>query len=94
MIAETAVSIVPWPLILAMDHLEELEPVEFAALQPDVENDERRPALAYSVHRLGAVVRAARGVALVFKDTGNQCADVALVVDDEDIVAHVSSIVR
>ena len=77
--------------ILAPDHVEELQAVELAALQPDVEDHQRRPALAHGVDRLGAVVGAAGGVALILQDARDQRADVAFVVDDENVVAHDSS---
>ncbi len=52
MIAETAVSMLPWPEIITtgrsgcslLDDVEQLQAVEPAALQPDVEEDEVRPA--------------------------------------------------
>ena len=77
--------------VLAPDHVEQLQPVELAALQPDVEDHQRRPALAHGFDRLGAVVGAAGGIALILQDARDQRADVAFVVDDENIVAHGSS---
>ena len=74
--------------VLVADYFQELEPVELAALKPDVEDDERRAALSHRVDRLGAVVRATSGMALILEDAGNQRADVAFVVDDEDVVTH------
>ena len=77
--------------ILAPDHLEKLQAVELAALQPDVEDHQRRPALAHRIDGLGAVVGAAGRMALILQDARDQRADVAFVVDDENIVAHDSS---
>ena len=74
--------------IFAADHFEDLQAVELAALQPDVEDHQRRPTLANRVDRFGAVVSAAGGVALILQDARDQHADVALVVDDQNIVAH------
>ena len=77
--------------VFATDHLEELQTVEVAALQPDIENDQCRPALAHGLDRLAAVVGPTGGVPLVFENARDQRADVAFVVDDQDIVGHDSS---
>src|SRR5438552_2663988 len=75
--------------LLATDHVEQLQAVKLAALQPDIENDQRRPTLADRFDRLGAVVGAARRVPFVFENARDQSADVAFVVDDENVVAHI-----
>ena len=77
--------------LLAADHFQELQTIELAALQPDVEDHQRRPALPHGVGGLGAVVSATGGVALILQDARDQRADVAFVVDDQNIVAHDSS---
>ena len=77
--------------ILATDDLEDLQAVEFAALQPDIEDDERGTALPHGLDRFGTVVGTPRGVALVLEDAGDQRADIAFVVDDQNIVGHVTS---
>jgi len=74
--------------VLAPDYVEELQAVELAALQPDVEDHQRRPALTHGVDGFGAVVGATGSVALILKDTCDQRADVAFVIDDKNIVAH------
>ena len=74
----------------ALDDGEHLEPVEPAALQPDVEDDELRPALLDDAKRLVAVARQARAVAFVLEDAGHELADVGLVVDDQDVSCHLS----
>ena len=64
------------------------DPVEFTALQPDVENDQRRLAGLNRRHRLGAVAGFARRVALVLEDPGNQHPDVGFVVYNQDVMRH------
>ena len=82
--AATAVSI----LVLALDDVENLEPVELAALEPDIEDDERRPARLNLLERRVPVARDARVIALVLEDTGNQHPDVGFVVNDENVMNH------
>ena len=57
---------------LALDDLQNLEPVELAALQPDIEHDKRRLARADRRQRLGAVAGLARLVAFVAEDAAHQ----------------------
>ncbi len=68
---------------------ENFDPVEFAALQPDVENDESRLPRVDHGQRLGAVTGLTCGVALILQHTRDQHADVGFVVDDQDIMRHV-----
>ena len=77
--------------MLLLDAVKQLQPVELAALQPDVEKDEVRPARCDRVQRVIAVARSARGVALVLQDARNQIADVGLVVDDQNFRRHASA---
>ena len=73
---------------LAADDLEDLQPVELAALQPDVEHHQRRLARADGGERLGAVAGLARLIALILEDAAHQHADIGFVVDDEDVMRH------
>ena len=94
--ADTAVSMLPWPEIITtgrsgcccLHDVEHLQPVEPAALQPDVEEDQVRPARLDRGQRLVGGAGRARAVALVLEDAGHQLADVGLVVDDQDVGAH------
>src|SRR6185437_6416434 len=70
--------------MLALDEIEDLDSVETAPLQPDVENDKLRTTLAHGIKRGVAVRRHAGFKPLVVKDARNQIADVFLIVDDED----------
>ena len=74
--------------MLLLDRVEQLQPVEPAALQPDVEEDQVGPARRDRAERVVAVARRARGVALVLQDAGDQLADVGFVVDDENVGRH------
>ncbi len=97
MIAETAVSMLPWPEIMTtgrsglldLDLVEQRQPVEPAALQPDVEEDQRRPAVRDFGERRIGVARRARPVALVGQDAGDEVADVGFVVNDQNVRRHV-----
>ncbi len=74
--------------MLLLDGVEELEAVEPAALQPDVEKHEigaPRPDLR---ERIVTFARGACDKALVLQDSGDQFADVGLVVDDQNIECH------
>ena len=67
---------------------QDLDPVELAALQPDVEDDQGRLPGVDRRQRLGAVRRLARGVALVLEHARDQHADVGFVVDDQNVMRH------
>jgi hypothetical protein len=73
------------------DAVEHLEPVEPAALQPDVENDERGAPLLDGRKGLLAVLGDARPMTFVFEDAGDQIANVGFVVDDENVRRHESA---
>ena len=73
-----------------LDDVEHLEAVEPAALQPDVEDDELRPALLDGLQRLVGIARQPRAVTVVLQDAGDHLADVGLVVDDQDVRCHLS----
>ena len=70
--------------------VEHLQAVEAAALQPDVENDELRPALLDGFERLVGIAREPRAVAVVLQKARDHLADVGLVVDDQDVRRHLS----
>src|SRR5437660_1496816 len=68
--------------------LEDVNPFQAAALEPDVENDEGRlPGLdlCQSLRGIGGIPR---GVALVSEHAADQHADIRLVVDDQDVMRH------
>jgi hypothetical protein len=71
--------------VVALDRIEQGEPVHAAALQPDVEEDERRPALGDLAQRAVGVGGGAGAMPLVRQDAGNQIADVGFVVNYENV---------
>src|SRR5579883_609097 len=73
---------------LASDDLQHLDAVELAALQPDVEDDERRLARSDRLQGERAVRRLPRLETLILEDAGDQHPDVGLVIDDEDVTRH------
>ncbi len=77
--------------IAPLDLLEQLQPVELRALQPDVEQHQRRPPLGERLQRLAAVAGGAGLEALVLEHARDELADVLLVVDYEDVQRHIIS---
>ncbi len=71
-----------------LHELQHLQPVQPAALQPDVEEDQVRPSRLHRRERLIRVARGARAEALILEDARDEIADVGLVVDDQDIRTH------
>ena len=96
MIAATAVSMLPWPeiitigssVMLLLDGVEQLQPVEAAALQPDVEKDKARPARGHDRERVVGVARGARQIPFVLQDTGDEFPDICFVINDQDVGGH------
>src|SRR5579863_2267758 len=72
----------------ALHDLQYLEPVELAALQPNIEDDERGLARADRVERLAAIARLPRLVAFVAENAAHQAADIGFVIDDKNVVRH------
>ncbi len=62
-----------------------LQPVETAALQPDIEENEVWAACDYGTERIIAVLRGTRAVAFVLQDARDQFADIRFIVDNEDV---------
>src|SRR5262249_35841062 len=62
--------------------------VELAALQPDVEHQQRGQPRADRDQRLAAVGGLPGLVALVLEDPADQHSNVGFIVDDEDVVRH------
>ena len=74
--------------MILLEHVEKLQPVEAAALQPDVEKHEVGPARDDRCERLVAVGSRARAVPLVLQNAGDQFADIRLIIHDQDIGCH------
>jgi hypothetical protein len=94
--AETAVSILPWPEIITTGRLgccslitcKQLQAVEPRPLHPDVEKDQMRPARLDGGQSLVGILGRARAVPFVGKNAGDDFANIGLVVDDEDVCRH------
>ena len=68
--------------------VEQTEAVELRPLQPDIEEDQARDAIADRCQRAVAVIGGARFMALVAQNSGDKLANVFLVVDDEYVRRH------
>ncbi len=75
-----------------LEAVEQLQPVEAAALQPDVEENEIGPARDDGGQRFIAVARGAGAVTFVLQDTRDQFADIRFIVDDQDIGCHAQTV--
>ncbi len=71
--------------MLLLDGIEQCKAVKPAALQPDIEENQARAALRNRIEALVARCRLARAMPLIFENARNEFADVAFVVDDENI---------
>ena len=74
--------------MVALDLFEQLQPVELAALQPDVEKHQMRAAIGDLRQRRIAVARGPRRKALVIEDARDQIADIGFVVDNQNVTCH------
>src|SRR5678816_2043845 len=61
------------------------EPVNAAALQPDVEHYKRWSATPDRIERLITVARCTDLMAVVFQDSRDEVADIGFVIDDENV---------
>ena len=74
--------------MLGFEAVEQLQSVETAALEPDIEKNQIGPPRDDGAERFVAVACGARAVTLVLQDARDQFADIGFVVDDEDIGRH------
>ena len=68
-----------------LDLVEHFQPVHRAAMEPHIQQHEARAALVHCGERGGAVSRRAAAIAFVAEHAGNEFADVAFVVNNEDV---------
>src|SRR6202158_5116181 len=68
--------------------LQQLQSVELAALQPDVEKYQMRAAIGDFRQRRIAVARRARGEALVVKNARNQITNIGFVIHNQNVTCH------
>ncbi len=78
--------------VLLLDGIEQLQAVEPAALEPDVEEQQVGPARLDLVQGGVAVARGAGGVAFVLEQARDQLADVGLVINNQNIGRHISGL--
>ncbi len=72
--------------MVALDRFKQLQAVELAALQPDVEKHQMRTAVGNFRQRRIAVARGPGGEPLVLENARNQIADICLVIDNQNII--------
>jgi hypothetical protein len=74
--------------VLVLDDFQGFQPVQRTALEPDIEDDQRRPARPNRLKRAIAVGCLAGLIPLVPQNSGNQKTDVRLVIDDQNVMRH------
>jgi hypothetical protein len=74
--------------MVRLDDLQQLQPIEPRALQPDVEKDEMRAARLDGGKRLIGVLRRARAMALVGQNARDNVADIGFVINYKNIGCH------
>ena len=74
--------------VAALDLLQQLQPVEPRALQPDVEQHQRRAPVLDRVERRRAVGGRAHRIALVLEHAADELANVGFVVDHQHFKRH------
>ena len=79
--------------VLLLETIEQLQTIEAAALQPDVEKDEIGPPSDHGGERVVAVTCRACAVAFILKNARDELADVGFVVNDQDIGCYVCRLI-
>ena len=74
--------------MLVMDAFQYLDTIEIAALKPDIENQEVRPAFFHCIEGRLAVPRGPADIAFIAEDIRYQHPDILFVVDDKNISRH------
>ena len=74
--------------MVALDLLEQLQPIELAALQPDVEEHQARPAVGDLRERRIAVARGPCRKSLVVENPRDKVTNVGFVIDNQNITCH------
>ena len=67
---------------------EHVEPVELGALQPDIEDDQRRPPFLDGAQRFVAILGEPGLMAFVFKNAGDELSNIRFVVDNQNVRRH------
>src|SRR5262245_29860914 len=71
-----------------LDAVEQLEPVELGALQPDIEDHERGTPFLDRLERLVAVLGETGRMTFVLEKARDQFPDVGFVIDDQNVRRH------
>ena len=74
--------------MIVLHAVENLQPVQPAALQPDILDHEMRQAGRDNLERLVRVRRHPRAIALIFQNIGDKLPNIRLVIDDQDVMRH------
>ncbi len=67
--------------VISVNRFQNIDPVQLAALQPDIQNNQRRRVGVYLAKRGVGVPRDACAVPLVLQNIGDKFANVFLVID-------------
>jgi hypothetical protein len=74
--------------VIAPDDFEQLQAVELAALQPDIENDETRPPLGDCLQGRLAVGSLSCLIVFVRQNAADEHSNIGFIIDDEDLSRH------
>jgi hypothetical protein len=74
--------------MVALDLLKQLQPVEPAALQPDIEKYEIWPPICDFCQGRIAIARRSRRKTLVVKNPSDKVTNVGFVIDNQNIACH------
>src|SRR6476620_5620812 len=74
--------------VFLLDGIEQLQTVEFAALEPDIKKDQIWASRRYRRQRFIAVARRPRVVALILQDARDKIANIGLIVDYQNFRDH------
>ena len=78
--------------IIPADDFQGFQAIHFAVAQPYIQNDQGGLPASHRFQRFAAVHRLPGPVAAIFQGTRNLCANIFLVVDDQNIMSHVRSV--
>ena len=77
---------------VAVQRLQDADPIHAGALQPHIQDHQRRPSGAEGSDRRFGIAGATGFIALVAQDALDQQPDVRLIVNDQDFMRHVSPV--
>ena len=74
--------------VLALEHVQQLQPVQPRSLHPDIQENQTGPPTRDFVEAAVRVMGLARLIAFILQDAGDQFANIVFVIDDEDVECH------